>query len=191
MATGGFYVDASGLTELADSLARTAGGVRDLSKVYKAIGKKAELYVKTHQPIYGGSPKDSRTHPPPGFMQSRTNGGGGKTAWVEVRNVPYIYVQEFGGSSYWYRGPAGLLRAMNRAHRSMAGTKVNGTGHVIYKKPRRPKGYFIWNVAWRLRSAIGRELTTGIQNIGLKHGLKMDVTDRNLDVKQNYWNRAA
>lgn len=199
MAVGEYYIDidASGLTELANALEQTAGGVKDLSKLYRTIGKKAEWYVKTHQPIYTGSPKDSKTHPPPGFMQSRTKGGGGKAAWVSVSKVDYLIMQEFGGASYWHRYGAGAGRAVARKVRPKGGysgmtmTGSRGSGHIIYKKPRKKRGYFIWNVAYRLRSYIGEQLTTGILDIGAKHGLGMEVTDKNLDIEQKNWNRAA
>ena len=193
MPKGGYHIQTSGLDELTEALNRTAGGVKDLSKLYRAIGKKAEMYVRVHEPIYAGSSKDSSTHKPPGYMQSQTRGGGGKSAWVKISDVPYIYVQEFGGTSYWFRGPAGVIRALNRAHRSYEalGAKVGGTGHVIYKKARNPRGYFIWNVAYRLRSYIGEEFTGGIQDIAQRHGLAMDVTSKQLDIKQDVASRNA
>lgn len=186
MATGGYYIDADGLTELRVALSETAAGFRDLSKLYRAIGKRAELYVKTNSPMYAGSPKDSRSHLPYGFMQSRTRGGGGKTAYVSVSNVPYIFVQEFGGSAFWHRSGAGAGRAIKRAvrARSYSQMKMSG-GHVIYTKPRRPRGYFIWNVAYRLRSFIGETFTEGLQEIATKHGLEMDIVDRNLAMEQD------
>lgn len=186
MAVGGYYIDAEGLDELRRALAETATGFKDMSKLYRAIGKRAELYVKTNSPMYAGSPKDSRSHPPPGFMQSKTRGGGGKTAYVSVSNVPYIFVQEFGGASFWHRSGAGAGRAIKRAvrARSYSNMKMSG-GHVIYKKPRRRRGYFIWNVAYRLRSFIGETFTEGLQEIAAKHGLAMDVVDKNLNIEQD------
>ena len=189
MPVGGFYVDASGLDELAEALNATAGGVKDLSKVYREIGKKAEWYVRGHEPIYGG-PTKGRQHTV--HLQDHTKGGGGKSAWVKVAGVPYIYVQEFGGSAFWSRLGAGSGRAIKRAVRAKtyAAMKVS-KGHIIYTKPRKALGYFLWNTAYRLRAYIGERMTTGIEEIGAKHGLKMDVTDRNLDIEQKPWNRAA
>jgi hypothetical protein len=193
MPVGGFYVDKGGLDDLERALEQTASGLKDLHKVYRTIGRKAGLYVKTHEPIYAGSKKDSKSHPPPGFMQSRTKGGGGKKgAYVAVSQVPYIYVQEFGGSSFWHRYGAGFGRSLSRKVKASGyGSIKVDKGHIVYTKPRKPKGYFIWNVAWRLRSYIGEQLTNGIADISKKHGLAMSVKDRNLGIEQKSWNRAA
>lgn len=184
MPVGAYYIDKSELDEFAARLEEVAGSVKDLSKVYRDIGRRAGEYVKAHEPIYAGPTKGRRETI---HLQDRTRGGGGKRgAYVAITGVPYLYVQEFGGTSYWYRGPAGLARAMNKGHKSYdaLGFKANGTGHVIYKKPRRKLGYFIWNVAYRLRSYISYELTDGIRRIAGQHNISMDITDRTLDIKQ-------
>ena len=187
MGVGAFYIDKGGLDDFERALIQMTGGVKDLSKVYRSIGKKAGMYVKTHEPIYAGSSKDSRAHKPPGYMQSKTRGGGGKTgAFAIVSQVDYLFLQEFGGSSFWHRGVAGSVRKANKGHLSHAAQLAAGKakGHIVYKKPRQPRGYFIWNVAYRLRSVIGRELCTGLQDIGSKYGIVLDIESSALDIEE-------
>lgn len=191
MATGGYFIHEEGLTILKDGLDSTARGMKDMANMYGEIGRHAGMYVMGKEPIYAGPAKGRRETI---HLQDHTKGGGGKTAWVKVSGVPYLMVQEFGGSSYWYRGGGpGLVRALNRGHKSHAalGAKVNGTGHIIYRKDRKPRGYFLWNVWWNLRSYVGEKMTTGIRAISERNGLHMDITERGLSIEQKPWSRAA
>jgi hypothetical protein len=186
MSTGGFYIEEKGLQELVRGLEATDRGLKDLKKIYGEMGRHAGLYVKGHEPVYGGPTKGRQVTI---HLQDHTKGGGGKNAWASVSGVPYLIVQEFGGTSFWHKGGAGSLRKLNRGHRSFAAQGAKG--HPIYKKPRNPKGYFIWNVWWRLRSYTGEKLTSGIQDISEKNGLHMEITDSGLGMEQNSWNGAA
>ena len=180
MAVGGFYIDKRELDEFEHALMETAGKITDLTKVYRNIGKKAGLYVKVHEPIYAGPTKGRQKTV---HLQDRTRGGGGKAgAFAVVSGVDYLFLQEFGGSSFWHRGGAGSLRKLNKGHRALS--KLGAKGHIVYKKARNPRGYFIWNVAWRLRSFIGRELCTGIQEIGGRYGIAIDITESGLDIPE-------
>jgi hypothetical protein len=187
MPVGGYYIDKHEIDEFAAKLNAVAGSTKDLTRVYSKIGKHAENYVRGQEPIYAGPTKGRRETI---HLQDHTKGGGGQRgAYVRISGVPYLYVQEFGGTSYWYRGGAGVLRKVNRGHRALGtGIGVQG-GHPIYRKPRRALGYFIWNVAWRLRTFIGGSLTAGIQQISESHGIQMDITDRNLDIPQKPFSR--
>jgi hypothetical protein len=196
MARGGFYIDRTELDRFAVKLKEVAGHTRELDRVYRRIGKHAEAYVIAHEPIYAGSPKDSSSHKPPGYMQSQTKGGGGKRgAYVQIRDVDYLFLHEIGGTSYWHRGGRGTLRKLGgRRHSgdlaSVAGRHGAG-GHTVYRVPRNPKGRFIWNVAYRLRSYIGLTLCQGIQVISAKRGIAMDITDANLDIPESYLGRGG
>ena len=164
-AGGGFYIDRSELDEFARNLESVAGNIKDLTKVYRTIGRYTGRYVEAHEPLpsYDTS-KNSSSHLPLGHLQSSTKGGGGKGgAWVTVKGVPYIFVQEFGGGVPWRRGKH---------------------SHIIYSKPRRRLGYFLWNVGYRLRSYIGEELTEGLSDISRRYGISMDIDDTNLNIEQ-------
>ena len=192
MPAGGYYIQEEGLEELKQGLEGTARGTKDLSKVFGQLGRKAGLYVMAHEPIYAG-PTKGRTvtiH-----LQDHTKGGGGKTAWASVSGVPYLYVQEFGGTSYWHAGGAGAMRKMNRGHRAVASFSVGGThymragghvvkGHAIYEKPRKTRGYFLWNVWFTLRSMVGRDMTTGLADIAKRNNLAMSVDATDLGIEQ-------
>jgi hypothetical protein len=180
MPVGGWYVDQSELTEFTEALRETAGDIKDLTKVYREIGKKAGQYVKYHEPIYGGPDKGRHNTV---HLQDRTKGGGGKGgAYASITKVDYLYVQEFGGTSFWHKSGAGSLRKSNRAHKSYA--QMGAKGHVIYKKPRRSLGYFIWNVAFRMRTYIGETLCGGLVDIAAKHDIDMDIAESYLDIEQ-------
>jgi len=186
MPTGGFYVDAEGFKELIHGLEGTERGLKDLKKIYGEMGRHAGLYVLAHEPVYGGPTKGRHNTV---HLQDHTKGGGGANAWARVTGVPYLFVQEFGGTSFWHKGASGSLRRANRGHASFA--RQGAKGHAIYRKARNPRGYFLWNVWWRLRSYVGEKMTTGIQAISEKNGLHMDITERGLDLEQKPWNRAA
>ena len=186
MGTGAFFIEEKGLEELLRGLEGTERGVKDLKKLYGELGRRAGLYVKVHEPIYAGPTKGRQVTI---HLQDHTKGGGGKSAWAKVSGVPYLILQEFGGTSWWHKGAAGSLRKLNRGHVSFEKQGVGG--HAIYKKKRNPKGYFIWNVWWRLRHEVGVKLTAGIKDIAEKNGLHMDVTESGLDLEQKPWNRSA
>lgn len=180
MPVGAWYVDMSELDEFTEALRATAGDIKDLTKVYREIGKKTGLYVKYHEPVYAGPTKGRHNTV---HLQDRTKGGGGKGgAYASVSKVDYLYVQEFGGTSFWHKGAAGSLRKANKGHKSYA--KMGAKGHVIYKKPRRSLGYFIWNVAFRMRSYIGETMCQGLSDIAAKHDISMELTDTDLGIEQ-------
>ena len=184
MPVGGFYIDAKGLKELQKGLEGTARGVKDLSRLYGEMGRHAGLYAMAKEPVYGGPAKGRQVTI---HLQDHTKGGGGKNAWARVTGVPYLILQEFGGSSFWSRSGAGSARAAKRAlhvktHAALV--KAGAKGHIIYRKPKRARGYFIFNVWYELRGYVGEKLTGGLRDIGEKNSLHMDVTESRLEIPQ-------
>jgi len=188
MAVGGYALEVRGADELKRALEGTERGIKDLSKAHRQIGKMAGDYVRTHEPMpanfWGDRAGKSRL--PDGYLQAHTKGSGGKSgAWVTAE-APYIFVQEFGGKSFWHRQGAGSIRKTNRAHRSVTDAAgLSGTkGHVIYTKPRKRQGYFIWNVAFRLRSRIGQQYMDNLRDIAMRNGLTLDIVSDVLDIEE-------
>ena len=180
MATGDYYIDASGLEEVARALEQSKGGIRDLRVAYRNIAEDAERYVRRHVPVGTASRKDGYAHGlPGGLRRSVTSGVARSGPWVSAGNraTPYIFVQEFGGASFWHRSGARAIRSQNRAHRSIAEVveRTGIRGHVVYKKARKPHGYFIWNVAYRLRSQIGRNLHENLSLVLERHGIPYEM----------------
>jgi len=187
MPVGGYYIEVDGADELKCALEGTASGIRDLSRAHREIGKMAGAYVKAHEPLpSGGAGRAGHNRGTyDGMLQASTRGGGGKSGAYVQAAAPYLFVQEFGGTSFWHKSGAGTLRAANRAHVKVthAAAATGTRGHVIYKKPRRGAGYFIWNVAFRLRSRIGRQYMDDLERIGQSHGLGIETTSANLDIE--------
>ena len=188
MPVGGYWLEVEGADELKRALEGTARGIKDLSKAHREIGKMAGVYVKANEPLpggYGGRAGHNRGTRD-GDLQASTKGGGGKAGAYVQAATPYLFVQEFGGTSFWYRGASGSLRAANRAHVNVkaAAATAGMHGHAIYKKGRNPRGYFIWNVAYRLRSRIGGIYMSNLQAIAASNGLNLEVTSRDLDIEQ-------
>ena len=189
MPIGSYYLEVQGADELKRALLATERGIKDLSKAHRAIGKMAGEYVKANEPLpsYSGG-KNGRGHMPPGWLQSNTKGGGGKAgAYVQASSEPehYLYLQEFGGTSFWHGGGKGAVRAANRAHstNSVAASRAGIRGHVVYKKARNRRGYFIWNVAYRLRSRIGAEYARNLEEIAARNNLPLVMTSTNLGLE--------
>ena len=185
MPIGGYYLEVQGADELKRALQGTARGIKDLSKAHRAIGKMAAESARSSAPVGSGSSKDGRGHAPPGFLRGRISGGGGKAgAYVQAVTEPfhYLYVQEFGGTSFWYRGAAGSLRASNRGHltNAIAASRAGISGHPIYRKGRQPRGYFIWNVAWRMRREIASRYSMELEQIAAVNGLELEMTGGDL-----------
>lgn len=184
MPVGGFYIEVEGADELRRALEGTERGIKDLSKAHRAIGRLAAENVRKHAPVGSGSSKDGAGHAPPGFLKARTTGGGGKAgAYVQTVTEPfhYLYVQEFGGTSFWHKGAAGSLRAANRAHVSFA--RLGAKGHPIYKKARNSRGYFIWNVAWRMQDVLARQYEMDLKQIGAANDLDIEFTGGSLGLE--------
>lgn len=191
MPVGGYYFDRTELDSFARKLEQYAGSIKDLTKLYREIGKYAAEYVKVHEPLpsYDHS-KNSSTHLPDGYMQSKTKGGGGKYgAWVTISDVPYLMLQEFGGGSRWYRGESHfyykkIIGVTKRGHLKTRNARAN-YGHIIYTKARERDGYFIWNVAYRLRDWIGATMTSQLKVMAEEHGLLSEVEDKQLIIPKN------
>lgn len=195
MAYGGHFVGINGeaLDQLAEALRASAGGVKDMRAVYENIASYAHTNVVAHAPGPYSSSKDGAGQPPPGaikgsvkhkatYNSARVGAGGAMT--------PHIYIQEFGGLSYWHRLGAGMGRFLNPGHKKvqvMAPYLLAGRalfrGHRIYYKARLPRGYFIWNVAYHIRGYIGDTLTRGIAGVCEKHGILVNVTSTELGIE--------
>jgi hypothetical protein len=180
MPVGGYYLEVQGADELKRALQGTARGVKDLSRAHRAIGQLAAEAARADAPVGSGSRKDGRGHAPPGFLRSRISGGGGAAgAYVQAVTEPfhYLYVQEFGGTSFWHSSGAGALRAANPGHiaNQDAASKAGIRGHRIYRKPRNRLGYFIWNVAYRKRREIASEYTMHLKQIAAANGLELEM----------------
>jgi hypothetical protein len=193
MPIGGYWLELQGADELKLALKMTEHGMKDLGKAHRKIGKMAGEYVKGHEPLPSyDTRKDGKAHMPLGWMQSHTKGGGGWAGgYVEVNTEPahYLMVQEFGGSSYWFRGAAGSLRDPHHSgvRQAVAGHIRVGRqmvrGHIIYKKARNPRGYFLWNVVWRLRDPIGRIYTEELEAIAERNSLPLEFMSSNLGLE--------
>jgi hypothetical protein len=188
MARGGDYIGVQGLDKFVEALKQTADGMDDLGAMYDRIGERAERYVRGHVPIGHASPKDSKTHKPPGYLKSLVTGGHGKWgAWVQMDDESGVLtLQEWGGKSMWRRGGA-TWSATKKGGRATgfftASHKVATSPHVVYEKPRVKFGYFIWNVGYQLRDEIGQLLYEGLAEVAQKHGIVVDVATGALDIK--------
>lgn len=194
MARGGYFVETKGADELAAALKAAAGNTRDLRKVHKRVAKAGEKFARAKAPIGKRSPKDSKAHKQPGYLRDQIKGGASaQRSWIQIIDESgVVFVQEFGGTSYWTRGGRGLIRSANRAHRAVASqgrgyvgtTHVATRGHIVYKKARKSRGYFVWNAAWYLRDDIARIYSDGVRDLGARHGIMIEVSQRpSLDLK--------
>lgn len=195
MATGGYSIEVTGLDKLLKGLKGMSGYRKDLRTTNERIMRRAVVDVKRHAPMGHRSSKDSHSHKPPGTLKRRVYG---KATYIRASvgvHDPggYLILQEFGGTSFWHRGGAGAIRAVNRGHialsvmvggRRMANVSVGGKGHIVYHKARMPRGYFVWNEAYHLRQFIGSTYTHGLADIGKKYGLAVKVKSTNLDIPQ-------
>jgi hypothetical protein len=188
VARGGYYIGVKELDELVAALGQTADGMDELGLLFERIGKKAALWVEARVPVGTPSPKDSKTHKPPGYLASIVRGGHGKWgAWVQMKDESGVLtLQEWGGKSVWRRGGAQWSPTKKRGRSTGAFTvshKKATPSHVVYEKPRRKNGYFIWNAGYYLRDYIGQTLYEGLQEIGAKHGIAIDIATGALDIK--------
>ena len=186
MASGAFVLKVEGIDQLKAGLAGTARGIKDLSAANRAIGRMAADYVRAHEPVGHASSHDSGQHAPAGYLRARTSGGGGKAgAFVQATTEPfhYLIVQEFGGTAFWHQSGAGKLRTA--AHRGNVATaqRLGVRGHAIYRKARNPLGYFIWNVAYRIRGPISDAYSMNLEQIAVANGLKLDMQPGNLGLE--------
>lgn len=180
MPRGDFYIDARGLDELVAELKASKGGLRDLRAAWRNVAEDAERDVRRRAPVGSPSAKDGRARRTHHLRDTVRSGATIRGPWVSAgdASTPDIFLHEFGGTSYWYRGGAGSIRAQNRAHRSIAETIARTGargGHVVYTKRRQPRGYFIWNVAWRLRQRIGRDIHENLSLVLGKHGIPYEM----------------
>ena len=181
MVGGGYQIKASGLTELISALEKTATGVQDLHAVSDKVARQAWVNVHQRAPQGHASAKDSHSHKPSGNLRRHiTKGVAGNTAFVELNDVDYGILQEFGGHSYWHHAGKGALRSRKHARvEKMSGGRIRvgnraTKGHIIYEKPRQALGYFIWNVAFRIRDRLISTYTEGVADICRKNGLNCE-----------------
>lgn len=211
MPVGGYSIEVHGLEELKDGLRGSRGGLRDLRRAYGHVAETAGHYVRARVPMGSASSKDGAGSPPPGHTRSTVRWGATVNGpWVAAgdERTP-IHLLEFGGTSYWYRGGGmrGLIRRLDTAggrsykHKQRTllprdlgsiAARYGVSGHVIYRKPRRPLGNFIWNVGYRLRSRIGEELHFGVGQVCAMHDLAYEMPgDPALDIQPQAWKRGA
>ena len=178
-----------GLVELQKALKGTADGLKDLRAIHREMVEIARAKVRADVPIYRG--QHSRAKPDKIRRGSHTWLGTAYLAdhitksssmnvgWI-ADEAPYLIVQEFGGSSYWHTGGSHGMR--DKAHSGVEKLKggrirvghTTRKGQIIYHKPRRELGYFLWNVAFRKRLALSAVYERGLNAICAKHGLKLE-----------------
>ena len=183
MAAGGFYIDSSDLDRFALRMKGMRGAFKDMRSVHERVARRAAVDVKMRAPLGKRSAKDSRSHMPPGYLKRSIRGRATRSnAYVSAGapHMGYLFLQEFGGSAYWHTGGRGSLRATNTGHAAVKqfGKAVlvglySEHGHIVYQKSRKPRGYFIWNVAFRLRSTIAVMYCKGLAEVGAKHGISV------------------
>jgi hypothetical protein len=200
MPRGGYFVGINGepLREFGYALHESAGGLRDMRNVFRDIATRAEANVRAHTPGPYPGYRDGAGQPPPGAIKkSLKSGATWASAWVSAGDgdTPHIYIQEFGGLSYWHRQGRGVPRGRSMKKRILVGSEyglpgqlIAGStmfkGHKIYRKPRKPRGYFIWNVAWHVRKFIGTRLTNGVAQVCIDHGIAASVISDKLNIPQ-------
>ncbi|HAM57210.1 MAG TPA: hypothetical protein DCQ64_18110 [Candidatus Rokubacteria bacterium] len=199
MARGGYFIGERGTDELAAALKAAGGKTSELRAVHKRIGEMAAKNVRPNVPVYRGSKKDSKTHRGPGYLRGTVKGGASaQRSWVEMDDKSGVLIlMEFGGKSYWHRGGKGALRATNRGHNAVEafGKAVrvglySERGHISYTRARKPRGYFIWNVAYHLRHEIASEYAYGIKGVLNDHGLQFETAaSPSLDIKPQTFGR--
>lgn len=193
MPLGGYAIEAHGLDELKEGLRGSRGGLRDLRRAYAHIAETAGHHVRARAPIGSASAKDGAGHLPPGYLKASVRWGATINGpWVSAGADPEfpLTLQEFGGTSFWHRGGRGAIRAANRGHAAITSLGISkGAGHVVYKKPRNPLGYFIWNVGYRLRGPIGEQLHFGIGQVCRMHDLPYEMpASPALELTPQAWN---
>ena len=195
----GYYVGEKGADQYAAALKAAAGNLRDLREVHSEIADIAKTDVQRNVPVYmrRNSLADrskwratSRSGKRPGYLKSTVKAGSSPMrSWVSmVDPTGVLILQEFGGKSYWHGAGRGALRAVNRAHwgvASMGGGYIGTTrggrwgykvrGHIVYAKPRKARGYFIWNVAWHMRQQIADTYCRGLARVANKHGIEFEI----------------
>lgn len=189
MPVGGYYIEVDGVDELKAGLKGSRGGLRDLRRAYGHVAETAGHDVRRRVPIGSTSSKDGGAHKAlPRLVSTVEWGATINGPWVSAARED-VYLHEFGGTSFWYRGGGpGLLRGANRRHANVleAAGRAGIKGHAVYTKPRNQLGNFIWNVAYRLRHRIGEELHFGIGQVCQMHGLPYQIAaDPTLDLSPN------
>ena len=194
------------MDDLQRALSQVPHGLRDLKKIHAAVAKVAEKKVLADVPVYKGQHSLSKKPNKPGagwagagHLKSTVQAKASRdraTIKVGDAKTTYFIVQEFGGTSYWHEGGAGAYRKLNRGHKAFERTsrstfrmgKVSGRGHRIYSKARQSRGYFIWNVAYRMRTPISRCWTSGIGNLIQQTGLEVNMASNyDLGIKEQSW----
>lgn len=203
MAHGPYYYRMQGakvVRKQLEEMAREVGGKgAGLKPAYQHIADLAASDVRKHAPMGRPSRKDSAKHLRPGSLKAGIRGHATQTgASVIAQWDGPLILQEFGGKAYWHRYGSGELRGLfgGRAISDLGGgqigwwetyssrgrTKARGlstgataSGHIVYAKPRAKFGYFIWNVAWRLREEIGTQLALGVRKVANDAGLEIEI----------------
>lgn len=191
MPGGGFYITATGVDQLKAALKGSRGGIRDLRNVYRGMAETMGHDVQFRVPLGSTSSKDGGAHKSlPRLANTIEWGATIRGPWVKAERED-VYLHEFGGTSFWYRGSgAGSLRGANRRHANVveAASRAGISGHTVYTKPRNQLGNFIWNVAFRKRSALGDQLYSGIRTVCAAHGLDVELGgDLGLQVTPAAW----
>jgi hypothetical protein len=198
MPTGGFYIDAAPLKEFSARIKQSGNNVgKDMKPAMQRIERRNVPKVRARAPIgRTDMHKAGRGHLPPGSLRRGITGKATPSnVWIPANwDSGALILQEFGGKSVWHRGGAGALRgrghkgyhtgtagserwiggdssAINRRHQ---GTLI-ARGWLVYKKPRRPRGYFIWNWPHYDRHGIGEDLAKGIADAAKRAGIEVEI----------------
>lgn len=180
---GGYGITIEGLDKLEAALSKTASGMDQMGFVYARLAAIAFGDVRSRVPEYHGM-KPGKT----GVLKDEVRPGHSNVAsWVDMADRSgVLMLQEFGGHSFWHGSGHGAVRKLNYRHEGVvaAAGRYRIRGHLLYTKPRRKLGYFLWNVAFRRRAIMSDVLVKGVADVCKKNGIAVDASlGGSLDMK--------
>ena len=173
MARDGYGIQIKGLDELIKGMAGSSKDLKNLTRLSRDVAQMAGQDVRRRVPVYHGT----RRGTPRGILRAEVESGGNRRgAWVQMHDrIGILILQEFGGTSFWHRSGRGAIRSSFHEGAAAAAARAGVKGHVIYKKPHKKYGYFIWNVAYRLRYRLSKKYMQGIADIIKRNGIAVDL----------------